>query len=386
VPAPNPDVPQVKDKRPSIAGLLPRNTQALVLGGLAVLMVLVMLFSGQKPQKVLTRPNPSAAVIDPSQARIQEYRQKLEEQTRQLALEEAQLTRSKETLGERLNADTGVSAPSRLANAAEPARAVEYRPAVERTDLEIDRAKREYQSLFASNVALSYRAPVVPVSESAASADDQRSSADQSSASDRSRVIAGHGKEHVLYEGTILETVLTNRLDSTFSGPVNGMVTTNVYSPDGPTLVIPQGTRILGEVKKLESLGQQRLAVVFHRLIRPDGSSVNLDQFQGLSQIGETGLRDQVNHHYLEIFGASLAIGAIAGLAQANTRYGTTESSADAYEQGVSASLSQSSLHILDRYLNVLPTFTIREGQRIKVYLSQDLRLPAYDGHSAAGE
>ena len=104
----------------------------------------------------------------------------------------------------------------------------------------------------------------------------------------------------MLYEGTILETVLTNRLDSTFSGPVNCLVTTNVYSPDGATLVIPQGTRVLGEVKKLDSQGQQRLAVTFHRLIRPDFSSVSLDQFQGLSQIGETGLRDQVNHHYLE--------------------------------------------------------------------------------------
>jgi type IV secretion system protein VirB10 len=224
---------------------------------------------------------------------------------------------------------------------------------------------------------------VVPIPESEVRAGDQKKSADRSSSLD------GHSaptptipaNEHVLYEGTILETVLTNRLDSTFSGPVNCMVTTNVYSPDGPTLVIPQGTRVLGEVKKLESMGQQRLAVVFHRLIRPDYSSVSLDQFHGLSQIGETGLLDQVNHHYLQIFGVSLAIGAIAGLAQANTHYGVDESAAEAYQQGVSSSLSQSSLHILDRYLNVLPTFTIREGQRIKVYLSQDLRIPAYNEH-----
>ena len=58
-------------------------------------------------------------------------------------------------------------------------------------------------------------------------------------------------------------------------------------------------------------------------------------------------------------------------------------SGADAYRQGVASSLSQSSLHILDRYLNVLPTFTIREGYRIKVYLSQDLMLPAYEEHPA---
>jgi type IV secretion system protein VirB10 len=47
----------------------------------------------------------------------------------------------------------------------------------------------------------------------------------------------------------------------------------------------------------------------------------------------------------------------------------------------VSESLSQSALRILDRYLNILPTFTVREGHRIKIYLSDDLMLPAYDRH-----
>jgi hypothetical protein len=140
VSTPNPEIPQLKDKRPSIAGVLPRNAQALVLGGLAVLMVLVMLFSGQKAPKAASPSSPSATVIDPSQARIQEYRQKLDEQTRQLALEEAQLTRTKETFDARATGETGL--PARPASAAESARPVEYRPAVERTDIEIDRAKR----------------------------------------------------------------------------------------------------------------------------------------------------------------------------------------------------------------------------------------------------
>jgi type IV secretion system protein VirB10 len=189
------------------------------------------------------------------------------------------------------------------------------------------------------------------------------------------------GKRYRLFEGTVLETVLTNRFDGSFSGPVNCMVTTNVYSHNGLHLLIPQGSRVLGEVKRVETFGQQRLAIMFHRLIMPDGYSVSLDKFQGLNQIGETGLVDQVNRHYMQVFGVSLAIGAIAGLSQANTRYGLDESAADAYRQGVATSLSQSSLRILDRYLNVPPTFTIREGHRVKVYLSDDLLLPAYDQH-----
>lgn len=189
------------------------------------------------------------------------------------------------------------------------------------------------------------------------------------------------GKTYRLFEGTILEAALTNRLNGTFSGPVNVMVTTNVYSHDHQQLLVPQGSRVLGEVQKVNGFGQQRLAVFFHRLIMPDGYAVSLDQFHGLNQIGETGLRDQVNHHYLEVFGVSLAIGAIAGIEQAGSNYGYSMGGVDAYRRGVSESLSQSALRILDRYLNVVPTFTVREGHRVKVFLSDDLLLPAYDRH-----
>jgi type IV secretory pathway VirB10-like protein len=204
------------------------------------------------------------------------------------------------------------------------------------------------------------------------------------SASDRerdSKLARADGPGYRLFEGTILETVLSNRLDGYFSGPVDCMVTTSVYSHDGQHLLIPQGSRVLGEVRRVDNFGQQRLAVSFHRLIMPDGYPVSLDRFKGLSQVGETGLRDLVNHHYLQTFGASIAIGALAGLGQVNSRAGLDISATDAYKQGVEASLSQSSMQILDRYLNVLPTFTIREGQRVKIYLSDDLLLPAYDKH-----
>src|SRR4029077_160054 len=134
------------------------------------------------------------------------------------------------------------------------------------------------------------------------------------------------------------------------------------------------------------TFGERRLAVAFHRLIMPDGYSMSLDKFQGLNQIGETGLEDLVNHHYFQVFGVSIAIGLVAGFSQANTNYGVGESATDAYRQGMASSLSQSSMHVLDRYLNVVPTITIREGHRVKVYLSDDLLLPAYEKHQMAGD
>ena len=130
---------------------------------------------------------------------------------------------------------------------------------------------------------------------------------------------AAAGKTYVLFEGTILETVLINRLDGGFAGPVECLLSTDVYSNDRQHLLIPAGSKLLGETKKVDTFGQTRLAVVFHRMLMPDGYSVSLDQFKGLNQIGDTGLRDQVNNHYLRIFGVSLAVGALGAVSEAGT-------------------------------------------------------------------
>src|SRR5262249_875595 len=130
------------------------------------------------------------------------------------------------------------------------------------------------------------------------------------------------------------------------------------------------------------TLGQQRVAIAFHRLIMPDGFSITLDQFKGLNQIGETALRDKVNNHYLRIFGLSVALGLISGFANRGvTYYGPAASGTDLYRAGVAESLSRSSERILDRYINILPTVTILEGHRVKVYLTNDLLVPDYMSH-----
>jgi type IV secretion system protein VirB10 len=185
------------------------------------------------------------------------------------------------------------------------------------------------------------------------------------------------GRYH-LFEGTVIETVLTNRLDGTFAGPVNCLVTMPVYASDEQHLVIPAGARILGESKAVNTFGQSRLAVLFHRILLPNGTHIDLNGFHGLNQVGDLGLQDQVDRHYAQIFGVSLALGAIAGFAQAQSSVGLDATGLDLYRQGVAANVSQSAARILDRFLNLLPTVTIREGHRIKVYLANDLELPAY--------
>jgi type IV secretion system protein VirB10 len=346
--------------------------------------LIIGLTSGPSSQRRETEPpTPKTSAIDND--RVQEYRARIEEQMRKLALERERLARAKESIespDDRPPAPT--TSPSSPLNRGTDALAGGASSAPrERSWIDLDREKREYESRYASNVAFSRRTALTANRTAVATEQtptDSPSKPNPQSAS-QADLARADGPLYRVLEGTLIETVLTHRLDGAFSGPVDCLVTTPVYSHDLRRLLIPQGTRVLGEVKKVETFGDQRLAVLFHRLIMPDGYSANLDKLQGLNQIGETGLVDQINRHYLQTFGVSLAIGAIAGLSQANTRTGSDTPVSDAYRQGVATSLSQSSLHILDRYLNILPTFTIREGHRVKVYLTGDLLLPAYDHH-----
>jgi type IV secretion system protein VirB10 len=194
------------------------------------------------------------------------------------------------------------------------------------------------------------------------------------------------GQPYLVYEGSVLDTVLMNRLDGDAVGPVKVLVSNPLYSHDHQHVIIPEGTVVLGEAKKIGAAGfgqQRRMAVAFHRLIMPDGYSVDLDQFHGLDQIGEEGLKDKVNNHYLEIFGTSIALGVIAGAGEITQGGGTiTTSGSQAFTNGTAASVSQSATSILDRFLQIPPTITIREGHRVKVYFTQDMLLPAYSNHT----
>ena len=93
--------------------------------------------------------------------------------------------------------------------------------------------------------------------------------------------ISAAGPLYRVLEGTIVDTVLTNRLDGAMAAPVNCLVTNALYSHTGRQVLVPAGARILGETKPVQAFGETRLAVSFHRLLMPDGRSYRLDEFIG---------------------------------------------------------------------------------------------------------
>jgi type IV secretion system protein VirB10 len=322
-----------------------------------------------------------------------------------------------------------------------PRSVFEDRPAGSAPDpLETERRRREYESLFANNVVMSRRPdgqrlmldqrlsvgdaprargdglPAPPSLDDVAEAvvrattqyapstaattpaqsppDAGSSSASTASTAATTRPvstgpISSAGPLHRILEGTVVETVLTNRLDGSVAAPVNCLVTTPIYSHDGQDVLIPAGSRVLGETRPVQSFGETRLAVAFNRLVMPDGRTYRLEQFLGLNDIGEAGLRDQVNQHYRSTFGASAAVGLLTGLAQSLTSFGVNRGNGGTVviAGNVGDATAQATAQTMNRYLNRLPTVTIREGHRVKVYLTSDLDLPAYDagGRSTLG-
>ena len=182
--------------------------------------------------------------------------------------------------------------------------------------------------------------------------------------------------EHRIYEGTVIDCALTNRLSGSMEGPVNCLVTNPVYAQNF-TLCIPAGSRVLGHARAVQAFGEDRLAVTFHRVVLPNGNDLVLDEDPGLNQVGDVGLKDTVNHHFLSTFAAAGAIGLISGFSQWVASGGSRDGN-NIVIGGVADTTSQAAMMTMNRFLNRLPTITIREGHRVKVYLTHDLDLPPY--------
>ena len=395
----------VADRRPVPRGVLPRGAQTWLMAALAVGMLLIIFLTGQPESPVGTRT--ATAVPQPTNPdRVREYQERL----RVLDAQAEQDARA--DLAE-------TPPPPSFTNDAGPPTQVDPSAA--------ERQRREFESLFASNVVLSRRpdaerpdagigtarrlgpvgpqgagepsideiadavvrassrnSGVLPEAVSLSGAPPSAPPTESSGAPNRplsAARIGAAGPLHRVLEGTLIDAVLTNRLDGGVAAPVTGLVTNPVYSHSGHEVLIPAGARVLGETRPVQTLGETRLAVAFHRLLMPDGSSRALGQFRGLNQIGDSGLRDRVNHHYWSTFGAAGAVGLVSGLGQLMGTAGLGQGDGDrtvVVGGNAADATAQASVQVMNRFLNRLPTITIREGHRLKVYVTSDLDLPAW--------
>jgi type IV secretory pathway VirB10-like protein len=191
---------------------------------------------------------------------------------------------------------------------------------------------------------------------------------------------AYQGRLYRVFEGTVLEGVVTNHIDGGLSGPILIMLTTDYYSHDHQQLLMPQGTRLIGSVQSVGNAQQRKMFVTFHRAVCPDGFSLDFDKYIGLDPLGTTGLATKVDHGYLQAFAAAAAVGGLGGLAQIGNN-GSVLSPSTEIQNGISQQSANEGEQVLNHFLNRLPIITLKEGSRARVYIGRDILIPSYAEH-----
>ena len=183
---------------------------------------------------------------------------------------------------------------------------------------------------------------------------------------------------YVVQAGTLIAGALLTGIRSDLPGQITGQVTENVYdSPSGRFLLIPQGAKLIGTYDSQVTFGQSRVLLVWTRLIMPNGSSIVLERQQGADSRGYSGLEDEVDNHWGELFKAALLSTLLSVGSEAGTG-GQQNDLISAIRQGASNSISQTGSQIVGRQLNIQPTLTIRPGFPIRVIVNRDLVLAPY--------
>ena len=185
---------------------------------------------------------------------------------------------------------------------------------------------------------------------------------------------------YIVQAGSVISAALITGIRSDLPGQITAQVTENVFdSPTGRSLLIPQGTRVIGIYDSQIALGQSRVLLVWTRLIMPNGRSIILERQPAADTGGYAGLQDEVDHHWGALFKAGLLSTLLGVGAELGSGAGNGDSSVlQALRRGAGDSLNQTGQQVVRRNLNVQPTLTIRPGFSVRVIVNHDLVLEPY--------
>jgi type IV secretion system protein VirB10 len=184
---------------------------------------------------------------------------------------------------------------------------------------------------------------------------------------------------YVLQAGAVIPAALITGIRSDLPGQITAQVTENIYdSPTGRLLLVPQGTRIIGQYDNAVQFGQRRVLLVWNRLIFPNGRSIVLERQPGADAAGYAGLEDGVDYHWWDLAKAAglstlLSVGAELAIDDDDRLL-------RAIRNGGQDTINDAGQEIVRRQLNVAPTLTIRPGFPVRVIVTRDLVLEPYRG------
>lgn len=183
--------------------------------------------------------------------------------------------------------------------------------------------------------------------------------------------------------GTVIPGIMLTGVNSDLPGKIIGQVSQHVYdTATGNMLVIPQGSRLFGVYDSRVAVGQNRVLIAWNRVVFPDGSAVNLETMPGTDQAGYGGLEDNVDNHYMRIFGSAMVMSLVSGgMAYTMDTFSKNSGSADNQKpsmqdemgSALGSQLGQATLQLLQRNVNIKPTLEIRPGFRFNLVVVKDI-------------
>ncbi|MET3645441.1 type IV secretion system protein VirB10 [Phyllobacterium ifriqiyense] len=183
----------------------------------------------------------------------------------------------------------------------------------------------------------------------------------------------------VLQAGTVIPAALITGIRSDLPGQIIAQVTENIYdSPIGRSLLVPQGTRIIGQYDNNVQFGQRRALLIWNRLIFPNGRSIVLERQPGADPQGYAGLEDGVDYHWWDLAKAA----GLSTLLAVGTEFAVSDEDrlVAAVRDGAQDRINDAGQQIIRRQLQVAPTLTIRPGFPVRVIVTRDLVLEPYRG------
>ena len=241
---------------------------------------------------------------------------------------------------------------------------------------------RQDQIIAASNTANAPRPTVVSHQTSAGTPNEQWLDAQSAQRGSRQMVqLDPPGPRAIVHQGTVIPAVLVTEINSDMPGQITAMVTMDVYdSIRGEHLMIPKGSRIIGSYNTDVRPGQERVMAAFQRIVRPDGSSMDLGAMVGSNAIGQAGLNDQVNNHFWRMFSSSFLIAGVSWVFDRNqpNTVVVNNNNSQSPAQATGQILQDIARSTLERNRVIPPTLIIRSGHKLNILVNRDIAITPY--------
>jgi len=182
---------------------------------------------------------------------------------------------------------------------------------------------------------------------------------------------------YILRTGWVIPALLLTAMESELPGTITAQVSQDVYdTPSGRYLLIPQGSRLVGEYANSIQYGQSRIFVAWERIIYPNGDALDIGAMPGADAVGEAGFHDLVDNHFLRLFGSALLMSAISGataLSQPQQTFSNGPTLSSTLSEALGQQLGAATSSLLEKNLSIPPTLKIRQGYSFNIVVVKDL-------------